>query len=472
MGFVFSNESHIKAMNTIMPNRDDMILSINETDFARFGFFKSLPQTETYSSFAKKYFSKTSNENIMMQVSFPFQKTNMKKFFFANSSGYNYCRIMTNDGKDFYLQTLPTTVENHKENYSPNLIYAALCFDINEKSLSHEKNNEKENYLLYANYHDVALSSFKNKYYSAVENVLLLQKEKFGLEKNLEKLFSINSLLYHKKFIPVNNEPKFNLQLEIASILLSNKLSNFDYNARKKLLDAFSTETETRVALKANFLQNADSLNLTDKEFLEYTDDIVQTGLIISKELFKVLPKKDMQKYLTNILQKKLIVEKEGFPFVHKVDKTVYVFCDDKSKDFFEKDNHGHLWFINIFNKRSATKNIYDENILNDKVVLIYLKKGFWIEYSAIIFNSESLMIYDNFSSWIINKDAAEIFYKDILDNGESIMLGNFQYNNKIALPVLKEMHYVFSKENYHGINLSNNFINDLSQKLIFEMQR
>lgn len=484
--FSFPENSSFSTKKDAANLRDDFIIFHDDVPVLCFGANNKIDKSLNVSNFIQNITKNLKTDQLLMQISYPFENKNIKTLFLADKNGYNQCKIVSVFGEDYYLQNIIQNPIQSMEN-SAKLIYCGLNFNYfyDDDKL---KSFEYKDYQRFVLYYQSALESLKQSHYAAVDSVLKLIQKNYSYDANIEKLNALNTLLFKNQLQLVSSEVKdfdiFNKKLKIAQVLLAKKIQNFEYEERQKLLSEFVTDEDVRLALKSSFLQNSDNLNIGQEEFEEYTEDIVQTGKVISKELFKVLPTKKMQEYLKNILINKLnIQDKKEYPKVISVDKTMYVLCDKSSYDFFTEKNHGHQWFNARLNKRGkeikdlqSNQTNQNVNLLDDKVVLVYREEGFFVEYTALIFNEHSFNVFNNFSSIIVNNKGINVPYESIKfyheQNQQIVQLGKFQYKNPIIMDVLVELQKAFEVENYYGQNLYQNLIFSLKEEVELQLSR
>lgn len=445
-----------------MPSRDDSLIYENDKPEIRFGSYSVLPTSMTYSDYKHDRKASLKDDNVMMQCSNPFENDTKKAFFFADKDGYNSCRIMTKNGNDFYLQILNKNAEEKKADLSSDLVYCGLCFESSDSVF-----NGYSEYQRYAMNYDAMRNSFLNKSYAAVEQISGLVINDFGISSDVEKLKSLNALLYRRQFVPVTNDESFNKQLEIAWVLLTNKLNQFDAAARKKLIDRFATDTTTRLALEVSFLEHKDELSLTEQELNTYIDDVVQTGEVITKNLYEILSPKEWRNYIVSIIKNKVDVSE-----LYEYEDSIFLLCDESAVNLYNQKRKGPVWLKNRAVERLPVEN---SNLLNDNmgnIFLVFREQGFWVEYTVLVFKPLNLIVFNDFTSLVFTDDGVDIPYENIIITDGILQLGDFSYSNRITTSILSEFQKVFSNKDYYALNVSENFVSNLRNQIIEEMKR
>jgi hypothetical protein len=460
VSFNFAGSTRLSLVPEVFPARDDSVICINGNRSVLFGALDSSDNSVSFNDFVKKQKSFLKDDTAFLQISHPFENDMKRSVFFADRYGYGTCRTFFKNGDNFYLTSEKESAQKRRDEISWVLIYSGL-----NMNLCAEEENKLEAEKFYRKFikeYDSACYSFKQKTYNHTEQILKQIKADFGFNEDCEKLFSLNSLLYRNEYVPVENDSAFNRLLEIAFVLKSNKYNQFNFEARKKLIQKFNSDEITRLTLKQVFLQHAGELDLTDEEIISYTDDLIQTASIVSKSLFLYLDEQKRNEYIKNIILKKTDSTEMKFS------NFSFLFADDISQ---KKDINS---IFNTLQKEMNRKfNSPDTIVPENYVVLLYTeKKVFGSRTSAIVFFPEYLTVFENVTASFSSSSKSDVWYKDIKLANNKLTLGKTTFYKHPAEQVFKELNKAFSDENYYAFEVSVNFINKMSQMLIEKMMR
>lgn len=464
------NDKNIFVKDEIIPSRDGGKIFLEEEPLFYIGFNGLQGENISFEKYVENYrrmlYKDSEFKNYtMVLISHPYDDSGLQSVLFADEGGYKKSLLMDKSGREFYIGGKKTSAQENLDFMSPLLVYGTLSAKAQDQI--------PENYQNYSSFkihYDSILDSFTHGHYAVAKQVLAHVEERFGLSNDLKKLKSVIALLNDGILIKTEFDEVFDGNLEICQVLLKNKFKNFDSNARKLLLKEFSEDEKIRLKLKSLFLENLEELDLSIEEYSDYAADIIQTGKVISKRLFENLQPKQMCNYITNILTTKLTHDVENnFPRVEKHGETTFVLSDESSGSFFEDKKYGALWLKNELLK--SLKESDDLSFWDNKVVLLYREEGFWINYTAIVFDEKSFIVFNNITAKFRKSEPITINYENIKWAENTVVFGDYEYENKSILPVFKELQQVFQQDNYYGINLTEDFVKKLRQEVINEMK-
>lgn len=467
----FGNKE-IFIKDEIMPSRDGGQFFVEDEPLFYIGLKGFQSENISFEKYVENYRTALKKDDsfkntTMVLVSHPYDEGDLQSILFADENGYKKSVLMDKSGREYYISPRKISAQKNLDLVSPLFVYGTLATKAQEKLPK-----DYQNYRAFKGHYDSILKSFSLGHYATTKANLAYVEEKFGLSKDLIKLKSVNTLLNDGVVIKTGFDEVFDGNLEISQVLLKNKFKNFDSNARKLLLKEFANDEKIRLELKSLFLENLEELDLSIEEYSDYAADIIQTGKVISKRLFENLQPKQMCNYITNILTTKLAVEPEttmGFPSVKNFGETIFVLSDDSSASFYEDQKYGPLW---LKNELSKTLNESDDlNFWDNKVVLLYREDGFWVNYTAIVFDEKSFVVFNNITAKIKKSKPIRVEYENIKWSENAVVFGEYEYENKSILPVFKELQQVFQQENYYALNLTEDFTKRLRQEVIEEMK-
>ena len=460
VSFSFSSASKLSLVSEVFPSRDDSSVFINGNKSILFGALDSSPKDFSFDDFIKRQKSFVKEGRAFLQISHPFGNDKKRSVFFADKYGYGLSKIFFKNGDNFYLSSVEDSAQRRKNEISWALIYAGLNVDFTEEE--ENKLEAEKFYRKFIQEYDNACNFFEQKSFNAAEESLKVIKEEFGFNEDCEKLSSLTSLLYRNEFIPIKDDPEFNRLLEIAFVLKTNKYSQFNFEARKKLIQTFNSDEISRLTLKQVFLNHAGELDLTDEEIISYTDDLIQTASIISKSLFINLDEEKRNEYIKNIILRKTDAIEQKFS------NMTFLSLDDLSA---KKDLHS---LYNTIQKELKKKfNPEDSIVPENYVTLLYTeKKLFGSRTSALVFFPEHLTIFENLNAGFSNSANTDVFYQDIKLTNNKLTIGKTTFLKHPAEQIMKELSRTFSDDNYYAFELSSDFVNKLSKMLTDKMTR
>lgn len=421
--------------------------------FFRYGAI-SHSKIESFSILSEKIKKTGTEKDLILTYSNPLDDDNRKTILFADERGYYLSYTAFKDGSISYLESKGVQGEESIQDYSPALVYASMSIDYDPVSLTEEKRQAFYTSQAYISLYDNAFNAMNKKNYAAVNqfvSVLFAQEEN---NPDIVLLSSLVDFLYKQEYRPTNlpDFQQFDDELKVAHIIKTNTISALDESNREKLIASYFNEKRLKEYFEAYFLKYKKELNLSEKEIELYTDDLIQSGAVITKELFTSLSDEERKEYLQNII---IYNDEENIVRIENDGGVTYILCGSAYEKIYSQKNKGPQYIQKKIARTGQS--------VNSKVLLVFPEKKFFTEYSALVFEAQNVMLFNNISSILFVNEGIHVPYSGMSFYGDNFKLGNFSYSDTLVRSILLQLHEVYSREESYALDISG----DLSAQLI-----
>jgi len=419
----------------------------------RFGRI-STSGTGTFSSITGSA-KKTAGENDLTAVfSNPLQKNDSKTVLFADERGYYRSVTAFKDGTAAYLQTSDVQGEMHKQDYSPLLFYTAMSLNYDSSIQDPGKKIKNTQGSAYSVLYDKANTALVKKNYAAVNQYISVLRSQEPSDPDIIMLSSLNDFLYKNLFNPTGlaGYENFDDHLQAAHSIKTNAVAKLTEENRQKLIGTYLHEKRLKEYFEAYFLKYRTELALAAEEEALYTDDLIMSGAVITRELFGSLNDERRKTYLENIMlfndeTQNIHIENDG--------GVTYILCGSAYEKLYTHKNRGPSYIQKQLTRTASS--------LHSNVILIFPEKKLFTEFSAIAFEKNSLVLFNNITSSLFVNEHIRVPYASISFYGDNFKLGSFAYTDPLVRSVLYQLHQVYSREESYALDISL----DISAQLI-----
>jgi hypothetical protein len=446
--------------------RDD-----SQIDALRFGLVKNFAKLPSlsYATFKNKNLLKQDKVKLIASWLNPLDNNTSKTFLFAGEDGYEKAITLFQDGSISYIEPRGMNIDERNAFYSFPLAYLAMSIEY--KIFGQDEKKTLNEYEQFSSLYDQALEYLEEEKYTRLDLQLRQLKEWKHKEEDaiqlLQALFDA-AVFYQYNPVPMEAYENFNALLFLQAHLHQLRHFNSPEN-RSKALEEMETisrnnqDTLTIQSLKALFLKNKTLLELSPSEIQGYENDIIESGIIISKELFSSLDEKGRKSYILNTF-KDLTKNDAQRMQIEEVNHRTFLFLDEAYDELYTKKSK------KIFDiaKRIETK-------LENKTSLVILfpqKKSFTTQFHCLIFHSDSLSFIENITSPFSFQEAKAFPYEKISLSSKAFLLGSKAFENDILLALLETIHNAYYFDQIYHIELDKNIRTQLLKEVRDVMDR
>ncbi len=419
--------------------------------------------SNTFSSFAETV-AKSAGENTL-QVTFsnPLKSNDSKTILLADERGCFLSYTAFKDSLVTYAQSVNTGGEIQKQDYSPFLAYVSMSLNYNGSGLSRANKNESARREAYCLVYDKAKKALEKKNYAALSQYISVLQTEEEHNPDILMLNSLNTFLYKNTFLPLELEgyEDFNNQLSAAYVIKTNSISRLTEESRQKLLGDYLADKRLKQYFEAYFLKYKKELNLTEEEINLYTDDLVMSGSVITRELFTSLSSERRKAYVENIVMfnddsHEIAVESSG--------DVTYVMTGSSYEKIYAQKNKGPSYIQKQISRTGLS--------VDSDSILIFPEKKLFTEYSAIAFEQNSLILFNNITSVLFVHEPVRVPYESMIFYGDYFRLADFTYTDPLVRSVLYQLYQVYSREESYALDITLDLSTQLTKRIVQAMSR
>ncbi len=433
-------------------------------DFQKIRFGRVMTSgKDTIASMIESAKKSAGSQEITAVFSNPLQKNDSKTILFANDRGYYRAITAFKDGSASYLQTADVQGEMHKSDYSPLLFYTAMSLNYDSSIQDAYKKENSAQASAYSSVYDKAKIALEKKNYAAVNQFVSVLRAEEQKNPDVIMLSSLNDFLYKNIFTPtgLKGYEGFEDNLKAAHAINTNAISNLTKENRQKLIGMFLQEKRLKEYFEAYFLKYRSELALSPEEENLYSDDLVMSGAVITRELFESLNHEKRKTYLENIMrfndeEKRVRIENDG--------GMTYILCGSAYDKVYAPKNKGPSYIQKQLARTAPS--------MHSNVILVFPEKKLFTEYSVIAFEKSNVILFNNITSVLFVSEHVRVPYASISFYGENFRLGNFAYTEALVRSVLYQLHQVYAREDSYALDISLDISSQLIQTVLEIMDR
>ena len=445
--------------------RDDLQIAA-----LRFGLIKNFAKlpSMSYTSFRNKNLLKK-NTRLIASWHNPLDENNIKTFLFADENGYEKAISIFQDGSISYLEPSGMNIDEKNAFYAYPLAYTAISTQY--KAFNPIEKKVFQDYGEFIALYDRAIQYLEEEKYTRLELEMRQienyeHDEKEGIQL-LKSLFDA-AVFYRYSPSPYAGYENFNALLFLQSHLTKLEHFNTEENRKDALFELTKISRNLKddfnlQSLKALFLKNKTKLKLKDYEIQEYENDIIESGLLVSKELFSSLDTKGRTKYLINIFTEEAKKRNESV-CIEEINHSQFLFLDDSYDELFIKKTNKIFDIHERIEKMLLTK--------PSLIILFPQKKTFSTQYHCLIFESEKLIYFENILGFFHSHQAKQIDFEKIALSSRAFRLGSNTFENDIIASVLQTIHNAYYFDQIYHIELDKNIRSQLIDFVKIKMDR
>lgn len=419
----------------------------------RFGRISTF-NDETYVSAEEKIRKSAGEHELTAVFSNPLQSSDSTTVLIADQRGYYRSITVFKDGLASYLETSDISAQLHIQDYSPLLFYTAMSINYDSSAQSIEKKEENAKRSAYSAVYDKAGTALKKKNFAAVNQYTALLRSQETRDPDVIMLMSLNDFLYKNLLNPTNlaGYEHFDDQLSAAHIIKNNAADKLTSENRQKLLGMYMHEKRLKEYFEAYFLKYKKELNLSQEEEELYIDDLIMSGAVITRELFGSLSDDKRKTYLENIM---LFNDENNVVHIENDGGVTYILCGTAYEKIYTQKNRGPAYIKKQLMRTASS--------INPAVVLVFPEKRLFTEFSVIVFEKNSLILFNNITSALFVNEHIRLTYDSVSFYGDNFRLANFTYTDPLVRSVLYQLHQVYAREESYALDITG----DLSAQLI-----
>ncbi len=450
-------------------SRDELYISFTGEEESEYGrssdsFMTFLPKIrfgrvstnsdETFTSMTESVKKAAGDNEITALFSNPLQSSDSKTVLIADERGYYRSITAFKDGLVSYLETSNVSAQMHIQDYSPLLFYTSMSINFDSTSQSREKKQLNAQSAAYVSLYDKSRTALEKKNFAAVNQYTSVLQTQETKDPDIKMLMSLNDFLYKNILNPTGLQgyETFDDQISAAHVIKTNAIGKLTKENRQKLIGTYLYEKRLKEYFEAYFLKYRTELNLSEEEILLYTDDLIMSGAVITRELFSSLSEERRKRYLENIMlfnadKDSIRIENDG--------GVSYILCGTAYEKVYAHKNKGPSYIQKQLARTSP--------VIHPDVILIFPEKKLFTEFSAIAFEKNNVVLFNNITSVLFVNEHLRLPYELVSFYGDNFKIGSFVYTDPLVRSVLYQLNQVYVKEESYALDISG----DLSSQLI-----